>query len=143
MKSLIIIFAVFIVGIMFIVYWNYTSNAPIEHTNFNEISWRLPLGQEIKNLGDSFHKNNMDLCANYFIKKFDNEKYLIACGMGDGSWTYYTAYTGQHRVYRTPQKLTSSLMPPQNLVDHHEHDPIKQKSKTPATNKATRESLAR
>jgi hypothetical protein len=130
MKSLIIIFVVLIVGIMFVVIWNYNSHSQIDRKNFNEISWRLPLDKEVKNIGDSFDHSEIEICANYFIKKIGEEKYLIACGT-NGTWTYYTAYTGQQKVYQTPTEHIASLIPPEMPEENLQKDQLKRKSKTP------------
>lgn len=129
MRSLIVIFGVLIVGIIFIVVWDFSSNSTIDQTNYNEISWRLPLDKEVKKVGDSFFHSDVELCATYFIKKFEGEKYLIACDSGDGSWTYYTAYASQNKVYLTPNDLTSSLIPPMMMREQPDSDPLKQNSK--------------
>ncbi len=141
MKSLVIIFGVFIVGLLFIVAWNYNSNSQIDHNNYNEISWRLPLDKEIKKIKDSFHNSNILGCRTYFIKKFEGEKYLIACDTGDGTWAYYTAYTGQHKIYRTPREFTATLLPPSIPNEDPESDILDPKPKPPAKSLYSRESL--
>lgn len=117
MKSLVIIFAVLVVGIIFIVVWEFSSQPTIDQTNYNEISWRLPEDKEIKKMGETFSQSDINICSNYFIKKFEGEKYLIACDSGNGSWIYYTAYVGQKKAYLTPHEFASTIVPPEALAE--------------------------
>lgn len=126
MKSLVVIFAVLVVGIIFIVFWEFSSKPNLDQINYNEISWRLPIDQEIKKMGDTFFYSDIDLCSNYFIKKIEGEKYLIACDSGNGAWTYYTALASQKKVYLTPPEIILSIEPPQILVEKPAVDPLKQ-----------------
>lgn len=131
MKSLLVIFAVLIVGFIFIVVWDLSSNSTVDKTDYNEISWRVPSDKEIKKVEDSFTSSDIDGCPTFFIKKFEGEKYLIACDAKDGSWDYYTAYATQKKAYRTPRELAMSLLPPEILKAKQEQDPAKRESDTP------------
>lgn len=125
MKSLVVIFAVLIVGITFIVIWDQSSKPEIDQINYNEISWRVPSNIEVNKLGESFLNSEIEGCSNYFIKKFEGEKYLIACYSGEGSWVYYTAYPGQTKIYLTPREFTISLIPPESLPQQPVKDPLR------------------
>ena len=141
MKSLVVIFGVLVVGIIFIVIWVLSSKPTINSSNYNEISWRLPLEKEIQKMGESFLFSEIDLCPDYFIKKFEGEKYLIACNSGNGAWTYYTAYAGQKKVYLTPSEFTSTLIPP-HLPDDRPHAiPIKHDVKITEKTKSAPEQI--
>lgn len=111
MKSLIVIFVVLIVGIIFIALWDYSSTSSIDETNYNELAWRLPVEKEIKILQESFSYSDIAECADYYIKKLVGEKYLVACDTGN-DWEYYTAYTSQGKIYLTPRDVIASLDPP-------------------------------
>lgn len=141
MKSLVVIFVVLVIGIIFIVIWEFSSKPSLNSSNYNEISWRLPKDKEIKKMGDTFLQSNIDLCANFFIKKFEGEKYLIACDSGNGAWTYYTAYAGQRKVYHTPAEFTSTLIPPKikTRVDHPAVDLLKQETNIAGKTKSSPE----
>ena len=56
-------------------------------------------------------------CAFYFIKKFAGEKYLIACEGAVGTWTYYTVYSGQNKIYKTSDDLAANFLPPNKIQD--------------------------
>lgn len=126
MKSLIVIFVVLIVGIIFIAVWDISSPSTIDDTDYNELSWRLPVDKEINKLKDSFFQSNIEECSDYFIKKFVGEKYLIACDLGNNSWEYYTVYASQNKMYLTPRDLISSLDPPKSLQENAEIELVRQ-----------------
>lgn len=130
MKSLIIIFGVLIVGIIFIVVWDHTSKPIIDQTHYNDIAWRTPSNKEVKKVKHSFFHSDIDVCATYFIKKFEGEKYLIACDAGDGSYIYYTTYATENKVYRTSEEFASSLMPPASLEKSDPLDRLERANKT-------------
>ncbi len=129
MKSLVVIFAVLIVGITFIVIWEHSSKPEIDQANYNEISWRVPSKNEVNKLGESFLNSKIEGCSNYFIKKFEGEKYLIACYSVEGAWVYYTAYPSQNKIYLTPREFTISLTPPESLPEKPVKDPLRLESK--------------
>jgi len=138
MKSLVIIFVVLIVGIIFIAVWDFPSSTTIDNTNYNEIAWRIPGDDEIKKVDRSFLLSGELQCSTYFIKKFSGEKYLIACDQGDEVWAYYTVYTSQNKVYKTSGDLVASFIPPRvkrkqsqdNIVKHASETPLKAKPVT-------------
>ena len=138
MKSLVIIFIVLIVGIIFIAVWDFPSSSTIDNTNYNELAWRIPGVDEVNKVNRSFSLSSEQLCSTYFIKKISGEKYLIACEGGKNVWTYYTVYTSQNKVYKTSGDLVASFIPPQpkrkqsqdNLVKHASEVPLKAKPVT-------------
>lgn len=132
MKSLVVIFVVLIVGVIFIAVWDLSSSSTIDDTNYNGIAWRLPGNEEVDKLNNSFIFNKISICSTYFIKKFVGEKYLIACEEGNDVWTYYTVYTSQNKVYKTSDEIGYSLDPPEVQKDHTHDDIAKQKPRLPA-----------
>lgn len=117
MKSLTVIFVILIIGIAFISIWDFYNTRVIDDSNYNEIAWRLPVEKEIDKISNSFIHSSITLCAVYFIKKFAGEKYLIACEGAVGTWTYYTVYSGQNKIYKTSDDLAANFLPPIKIQD--------------------------
>lgn len=117
MKSLLVIFVVLIVGVIFIVTWNYNSKPLSDHIDYNEISWRLPVDTEDQRVRESFIISEISQCKSYYIKKVEDDKFLIACNSGDGTWTYFTASLNKKNIFRTPEELSISLIPPDILQE--------------------------
>jgi|SRR5690606_10137860 len=113
MKSLVGIFVVLIVGVIFIAAWDLSSSTSVDDTNYNEIAWSVPGKNELKKVSNSFSKSGIPLCSTYYIKKFSGEKYFIACDEGDNNWNYYTVYTSQNKVYNTSIDLVAGFIPPE------------------------------
>ncbi len=134
MKSLVVIFVVLIVGIIFIAVWDISAPSTIDDTNYNELAWRLPADKEISKISDSFFQSNIEECSYYFIKKFVGEKYLVACDTGNNSWEYYTVYASQNKMYLTPRDLITSIEPPQNFQEKPQGDLV---GDTPSNSKST------
>lgn len=135
MKSLVIIFVVLILGIIFISVWNFSSSSNNNGTNYNEISWRMPVKEEIDKVGNSFLNTKMLPCPTYFIKKLKEDKFIIACEGISGTWTYYTVYASQKKAYKTSKDIVANFIPPQVRPERSMEDLTKPSHRLSGKNK--------
>lgn len=113
MKSLILIFVILILGIIVIVIFNKDPEKSTEEVIFKDIAWRQPIYKEKIKISNVFLLNEKLPCNQFYIKKFNNVIFLVACNRNGDGWEYYTLNIAKLQLDFAGLEVIATLSPPE------------------------------